>query len=121
MPPHNHNPVENSKFEKSEAFLMCGMLDYIDHSVVVKTIIKKETGNVSVFAFDSGEALIGKVSPFGILIMIMDGNAEIIIDDRTNMLETGESILIPAHCRNTIKANVRFKMLSTMIKSGYEE
>jgi hypothetical protein len=44
-----------------------------------------------------------------------------VINDVSHLLETGQSIIIPAQARNTLKANVRFKMLSTVIKSGYED
>lgn len=62
-----------------------------------------------------------KTSPFDTFIQVIDGKAEIIIDNKSNILETGQSIIVPAHSHNTIKANVRFKMISTIIKSGYEE
>jgi hypothetical protein len=46
---------------------------------------------------------------------------EIIIDRVSNKLQTGQSIIIPAHAHNTIMAKERFKMITTIIKSGYEE
>ena len=76
---------------------------------------------MSAVSFDSGEALTEKTSPFDTFIQVIDGKAEIIIDDKSNLLDTGQSIIIPAHARNTIKANERFKMISTIIKSGYED
>jgi len=113
--------VENSEVEKSKAFIIVEIIEYIPNSVVIKTIIKKTTGNVSAVSFDSGEALTEKTSPFDTFIQVIDGKAEIIIDDKSNLLDTGQSIIIPAHARNTIKANERFKMISTIIKSGYED
>jgi quercetin dioxygenase-like cupin family protein len=88
---------------------------------VIKTIIKKTTGNVSAVSFDSGEVLTERISPFDTFIQVIDGKAEIIINEESHLLDTGQSIIIPAHSRNSIKANVRFKMLSTTIKSGYDE
>jgi len=76
---------------------------------------------VSAVPFDSGEVLSVKVSPFDTFIQVIDGKAEIVIDGVSNLLNTGQSIIIPEHSNNTIKANVRFKMLSTIIKSGYED
>jgi quercetin dioxygenase-like cupin family protein len=113
--------MDNTEQEKSKVFIIVEIIEYIPNSVVIKTIIKKTTGNVSAVSFDSGEALTGRISPFDTFIQVIDGSAEIVIDDKSNLLETGESIIIPAHAHNTIKANVRFKMLSTTIKSGYEE
>ena len=113
--------MENSEFEKSKAFIIAEILEYVPNSVVIKTIMRKTTGIVSAVAFDSGEALTGKISPFDTLIQVIDGKAEIIIDDVPGLVENGQCIIIPAHAPNSIKANVRFKMLTTTIKSGYEE
>ncbi len=113
--------MENTELEKAKAFIIVEIIEYIPNSVVIKTIIRKTTGNVTAVSFDSGEALSGKVSPFDTFIQVIDGKAEIVIDDKAHLLNTGQSIIIPAHSHNTIKANVRFKMLSTIIKSGYEE
>lgn len=110
----------NIEYEKSKVFIIVEIIEYIPNSVVIKTIIKKTTGNVSVVSFDSGETLTEKISPFDTFIQVIDGKAEVLIDDRSNLLATGDSIIIPAHTRNTIKANERFKMISTIIKSGFE-
>jgi len=112
---------EDYEFEKAKAFIIVEIIEYIPNSVVIKTIIKKTTGNVSAVSFDSGEALTERTTPFDTFIQVIDGKAEIIIYGKSNMLDTGQSIIIPAHASNSIKANVRFKMLSTIIKSGYEE
>ena len=107
--------------EKAITFIIVEIIEYVPNSVVIRTIIRKSTGNVSAVSFDSGEALAEKISPYDTFIQIIDGKAEILIDGVASMLTAGESIIIPAHARNTIKANVRFKMLSTIIKSGYED
>jgi quercetin dioxygenase-like cupin family protein len=113
--------MENTELEKAKAFIIVEIIEYIPNSVVIKTIIKNTTGNVSAVSFDSGEALTERTAAFDTFVQVIDGKAEILIDGVSNILETGQSIIIPAHSRNTIKANVRFKMLSTTIKSGYEE
>lgn len=112
--------MDNTEMEKSKAYITVEIIEYIPQSVVSKTIIKKSTGNISVMSFDDGEGLTEKTSPFDTFAQIIDGNAEIVIDGKTNLLATGQSIIIPAHTPNVIKANERFKMISTVIKSGYE-
>lgn len=113
--------MENTEQIKGKTFIILEIIEYIPHSVVSKTIIKKTTGNVIVSSFDSGEALTEKTSPFDTVILVIDGKAEVVINDQSHFLDTGQSIIIPAHSRNIIKANVRFKIISTVIKSGYEE
>ena len=113
--------MEIKEIKKAQVQNINETIEYILNSVVIKSIIKKPTGNISVVALDEGEVLAGKISPFDTFIQVIDGHAEVIIDDVSNLLKTGESIIIPAHSSNTTKANVRFKMLRTIIKSGYEE
>jgi quercetin dioxygenase-like cupin family protein len=113
--------MENSEVEKSKFFIIAEIIEYVPNSIVIKTIIKKTTGNVSVISLDSGEVLSEKPSPFDTFIQIIDGQAEIVINGEFTILDTGHAIIIPAHARNSIKANVRFKMISTTIKSGYED
>jgi quercetin dioxygenase-like cupin family protein len=111
----------NIEIEKAKVFIIVEIIEYIPNSVLIKTIIRKTTGNVSAVSFDSGEALASKTSPYDTFIQVIDGKAEIVIDKISHVLKTGESIIIPANVSNTIKANERFKMLSTIIKSGYED
>lgn len=113
--------MEETEITKAQAFIIVEIIEYVPDSVVIKTIIKKTTGNISAISFDAGEKLEEKTSPFDTFIQIIDGKAEIILNGDSKLLETGQSIIIPAHSRNSIKATNRFKMTSTVIKSGYEE
>jgi quercetin dioxygenase-like cupin family protein len=112
--------MNNTEVEKAKAHIIVEIIEYVSNSVVIKTIIKKTTGTVSAISFDTGEALTEKIIPFDTFVQIIDGNAEIVIDGISNLLKTGQSIIIPAHTANIVKANERFKMISTVIKSGYE-
>ena len=112
--------ADNSELEKSKAHIIVEIIEYMTNSVVIKTIIKKSTGNISVMSFDSGEGLTEKTSPFDTFVQILEGKAEIVIDKESNLLESGQGIIIPAHSPNFIKPNGRFKMISTIIKSGYD-
>lgn len=112
--------MENIEVEKAKVFNIAEIIEYVSNAVVIKSIIKKTTGNVTAVSFDSGVNLSEKILPFDKLIQITEGCAEILINDNSQRLKTGEAIIIPAHSRNTFMANERFKMISTIIKSGYE-
>jgi quercetin dioxygenase-like cupin family protein len=109
-----------AEMKKATAHIIVEIIEYMANSVVIKTIIKKSTGNISVMSFDSGEGLTEKTSPFDTFAQIIEGKAEIVIDKISNVLESGQGIIIPAHSPNFIKPNGRFKMILTIIKSGYE-
>ena len=112
--------MNNNELEKAKTYISVEIVQYIPNSVVTKTILKKSTGNISVMSFDSGESLTEKTSPFDTFLQIIEGKAEVVIDGESFILDAGQSIIIPAHKSNIIKANERFKMTSTIIKSGYE-
>lgn len=113
--------MENAEVERSKVFTIAEILEYVPNSVVIKTIFKKTTGNVTAISCDAGQVLSEKISPFDTFILVIDGQAEIMIDENPHTLGIGQAIIIPAHSRNILKANVRFRMLSTTVKSGYEE
>lgn len=112
--------VESSELEKSKAHIIVEIIEYVSNSVVMKTIIKKSTGNISVMSFDTGEGLTEKISPFDTFVQVLEGKAEVVINNISTLLETGKGIIIPAHASNYIKPNGRFKLIQTIIKSGYE-
>ena len=112
--------METTELEKSRAVIIVEIIEYVPNAVLSRTILKKSTGNISVMSFDSGEGLTEKTSPFDTFAQIIDGNAEIVIDGVSHILRTGQAIVLPAHLPNVFLANERFKVILTIIKSGYE-
>lgn len=62
-----------------------------------------------------------KLSSFDTFVQIIDGTAELIISGKRYMLKLGDGIIIPAHARHNFNTNEQFKMISTVIKSGYDD
>jgi hypothetical protein len=112
--------TRETELEKAKVHIIIEIIEYMANAVVMKTIIKKTTGNISVMSFDSAEGLSEKTSHFDTFAQIIDGKAELVIDNVSHLLVSGEGIIIPAHALNYIKPHGRFKMVSTVIKSGYE-
>ena len=117
---HKDDKPEFAELEKSKSHIIVEIIEYMANAVVIKTIIRKSTGNISIMSFDSGEGLTEKTSPFDTFAQIIEGKAEIVIDKVSHILESGQGIIIPAHAPNFIQPNGRFKMILTIIKSGYE-
>jgi quercetin dioxygenase-like cupin family protein len=113
--------MDTTEIEKSKSHIVFEIVQYIPNAVLSKTIIKKTTGNITASSFDAGEELAEKISPFDNYIQIIDGTAEIVINEKIHLLELGQGIIIPAHAKHSFNANVQFKMISTIIKSGYED
>ena len=102
--------------EPSKIFVSEESIEYADGSVVSKTILKKTTGNITLFAFDIGEGLSEHSSPYEALVQLLDGKAEIIIGGTSYNLNAGQNIILPANIPHSLKANEKFKMMLTMIK-----
>jgi quercetin dioxygenase-like cupin family protein len=106
------NPIETSR-----VFITSESIDYAAGAVVSKTIIKKPSGNVTLFGFDQGEGLSEHTAPFDALVQVLDGVVEVTIGGKSYILKTGESIIMPATIPHALKALEKFKMMLTMIKS----
>ncbi|WMW78588.1 cupin domain-containing protein [Flavobacterium sp. 20NA77.7] len=111
----------NQQLEKSTPHIIIEIIEYVPHAIVSKTNIKKTTGNITATSMDSGEELGEKTSPFDMYVQIIDGTAEVLIDGKNISLKLGEGIIIPAHSKHSFNANEQFKMITTVIKNGYEE
>lgn len=92
-------------------------IDYQTGSVVSRTLIKKSTGTVTLFAFDEGEGLSEHTAPFDALVVVIEGETEVTIGGEACQVGAGDSIVMPAGVPHALKATKRFKMLLTMIKS----
>ncbi|MCF8256389.1 MAG: cupin domain-containing protein [Flavobacteriales bacterium] len=114
------NINELTEIEKASAVITVELVEYLPNAVVIKTILRKSTGNITVMSVDSGEGLTEKTTPFDTYVQVIDGQADVIISGVSNLLKMGQSIVIPAHAPNLVKPNGRFKMVLTVIKSGYE-
>ena len=106
-----------NEFAKGEKFSFDDCIGYADKAVVSKHVLKKDTGNITLFAFDKGEGLSEHTTPFDALVLVVDGSAEIIIEGESTILSSSESIIMPANIPHALKALDRFKMVLTMIKS----
>ena len=107
-----------NEFERAKVFSFRESIDYSDGGIVSKTVLKKQTGNISLFSFDRGEALSEHTAPFDAMIQVVDGRGEVIIGGESFILETGDTIIMPANITHAVKAIEKFKMVLTMIKSN---
>jgi quercetin dioxygenase-like cupin family protein len=110
--------MDSNEFSKSAVFSFAESVDYSQGAIVSKTVLKKQTGNISLFAFDKGEALSEHTAPFDALIQVVEGFGEVMIGGKPYKLTAGQSIIMPANIPHAVKAVERFKMVLTMIKSS---
>ena len=112
---------DSNSIEKLKPYVIVQVIQYMPNAVVSKTILKRITGNVTLSSFDEGEELPEKLSPYDTFVQIIDGEAELTIDKKKFTLKLGEGMIIPSHSVYQFYANEQFKVIATVIKSGYEE
>lgn len=110
--------METNEFEKARIFNINESIEYSDGGIVSKTILKKPTGNISVFSFDKGEALSEHTAPFDAMVMAIDGKGEIIIGGKSFILEAGHNIIMPENVPHAVNAIEKFKMILIMIREN---
>ncbi len=103
-------------FNTAEIYKLVDAVEYQAGSVVSKQVIKKPTGNITLFAFDKGEGLSEHTAPFDAFVQILDGKAEITIGGRSYNLSTNEFVIMPAGISHSLKAVEKFKMMLVMIR-----
>jgi quercetin dioxygenase-like cupin family protein len=106
-----------SELPAAEAVALAGLLHYQPGSVVSRTILSRETGTVTLFAFDETQGLSEHTAPFDALVQVLEGEVEITIDGKPLRARTGDAVLMPAHRPHALAAITRLKMLLTMIRS----
>jgi len=100
----------------AKAVKLADLIDYQVGSVVSRTIIDKESGTVTLFAFDEGQGLSEHSAPFDAIVYSLDGEVEVTISGKAVQLKKGEMVIMPANKPHALKATKRFKMLLTMIR-----
>ena len=109
------------EFEKNKKIHLESAVEYADGAVVSKVIIKNSAGNLTLFAFDENQELSEHTAPFDAMVQVLDGEAEVIIEEQSSFLKKGDVIIMPANVPHAVKAFKKFKMLLTMIKGTYIE
>ena len=106
-----------NEFPKGKIFSFINEIDFAQGSIVSKIILKKETGNVTLFSFDKGQNLSEHTAPFDAMIQVIEGKAEVSLNKVPFILNAGENIIMPANIPHAVDAVEKFKMVLTMIKS----
>jgi len=103
--------------EHAEVSPVRDLVSYQEGAIVSRMILKRETGNVTLFAFDAGQELSQHTAPYDALAHVVDGEAAITVAGQPYRLHAGDMIIMPAHRPHAVKAVSQFKMLLTMIRS----
>ncbi len=114
---HTQNVNVKAEIAPAQVLKTATLVECQEGSVVSRVLIRRDKGNVTLFAFDEGQELSEHTAPFDALVYLLEGNAEILISGKAFNLGAGDTILMPANRPHALRAISRFKMLLTMIRS----
>ncbi len=92
------------------------LVSYQQGSVVSRTLIDKDAGTITLFAFDKDEGLSEHTTPYDALVYVYDGKASLTISGESYEVEKGETIILPANEPHALRALYPFKMMLVMIR-----
>ena len=102
--------------EKGKVFVPSEVIEYADGGIVSKELVHAQGGSMTLFSFDAGQQLSEHSAPFDAIVIVIDGEAEIIIDGQPHHPKAGEVLIMPANHPHAVNARSRFKMMLTMIR-----
>jgi quercetin dioxygenase-like cupin family protein len=103
-------------FEKSVKFELAKSLEYSREGIISRQIVRNNAGRVTLFSFDAGQSLSEHTAPFDEIIQVLEGEANVIIGGKENILTAGEAVIMPANVSHALKAVKKFKMILITIK-----
>jgi len=104
------------EFDKSTKFALAASVEYSDNATVSKMVIRRDVGNITLFAFDKGQSLSTHSAPYDAFVQVLDGKGIIVIDQKSFELLPGDCIVMPANIPHAVQAPGRFKMMLVMIR-----
>jgi quercetin dioxygenase-like cupin family protein len=102
----------------ARAIPITGLVDYQTGAVVSRTLMDKQSGTVTLFAFDTGQGLSEHTTPYDALVLILEGQADVTISGRTLTARQGDMVIMPAHQPHALRAPKQFKMVLVMLRSA---
>jgi quercetin dioxygenase-like cupin family protein len=102
---------------KAKVTNLANLVDYQAGTVVSRTLIDKQVGTLTLFAFAKGQGLSEHTAPFDAFVYILDGKAQVVISGKAHSLDSGEMIIMPANEPHSLKALEKFKMMLVMIRA----
>jgi mannose-6-phosphate isomerase-like protein (cupin superfamily) len=94
---------EQSGLPLAEPVDLAALVAYQDGGVVSRTLVKKNGGTVTVFAFDA-------------MVQVLDGEVELVIGGKPVPARAGQTVLMPANVPHAVNATTKFKMLLIMVR-----
>lgn len=102
--------------DPAQAFALSELLTMPSHGIASRVLAKTPGGNVTLFAFDTGEGLSEHTAPFDALALVVDGSLTLTIGGKTVVAAVGTIVRLPANVPHAVEAGESSRMLLIMLR-----
>ena len=102
--------------DPAQAFALSELLAMPHQGIASRVLAKTPGGNVTLFAFDTGEGLSEHTAPFDALVLVLEGSLALVIGGRAVTAAAGTIVRLPAHVPHAVDAQAPARMLLIMLR-----
>lgn len=105
----------------AEALRLTDLISSTTHGIASRVLAKTAGGNLTLFAFDTGEGLSEHTAPFDALVVVLEGTMRLTIGGRPVEAVPGTIVRMPANVPHAVDANTGARMLLVMLREPKAE
>ena len=100
----------------AEAFDLQSLIVPTDEGIASRILFKNGGGNLTLFAFDTGQGITEHTSPFEAFVMVLDGTMSLTIGGTRVTAAQGTIVRMPANVPHALEAAAKSLMLLVMLR-----
>jgi len=108
--------MSNNTIIPAQALDLVSLVNETEQGIASRILAKTSGGNLTLFAFDKGQGLSEHSAPFDALVMVLEGQLNLIIDGKPVNAEPGTIVRMPANIPHAVEAPTKAKMLLIMLR-----
>ena len=112
---------DSNTITAAQALTVSTLINYTEHGIASRVLAKNGGGNITLFAFDKGQALSEHSAPFDAIVMVVEGRLLLTIDGQPVTAKPGEIVRMPANIPHAVDAPEPAKMLLVMLREPSEQ
>jgi quercetin dioxygenase-like cupin family protein len=102
----------------AEALLLQSLIASTEQGIASRVLLKTSSGNVTLFAFDTGQGLSEHTSPFEALVLILSGVVMLTIGGVSVRASAGTITRMPANVPHALDASEPSQLLLIMLRDA---
>ncbi|MBI0061333.1 MULTISPECIES: cupin domain-containing protein [Gilliamella] len=108
--------MPNNTIPPAQELNLASLIKQTEQGIASRVLAKTSGGNLTLFAFDKGQGLSEHSAPFDAIVMVIEGQLNLIIDGKPVKAEPGTIVKMPANIPHAVEAPIPAKMLLIMLR-----